>query len=381
MVGSGLDRRVDCPGLRRDLGWAAVDTTELFRLADEPDFRSESRSDLRSTLLWGLSAASAALAVLRFAWDGGPSLQVLLLLVASVVFAAGGGVRGLSRRIGAVAPWLSLVLCLAVAWIEGGLYNPVLFWGPFLPVLATAFSAGRMALVLAVVAVVGIFGLCGVEPAWGPPAAELGLRAAALAAAVGLGAFVAVVQERDREARRKRLWRRVAHHPLTGLKSREFFMELLRISVDRASRGVGGLGLMFIDLDGLKRTNDALGHPAGDVLLRESACRIAGSTRAGDVVCHLGGDEFVVVVEPCPPADELMRLGHRVSEAMRAPILYENDRLETSASIGIAEYVAPESAQDLVRRADRAMYRVKHAGGDGVALDAARPVLALRRSR
>lgn len=345
----------------------------MFNLAAGQEGRSGQRSDLKSVLLWILAGTTAGMAVLRLAL--GARLPSTLFATASLLFVAGGLLRSTSRGkpASAGAPWVCLALCFSVALAEGGLYADVLFWVPFLPLVATVFAHGAAAMALSTVAVVGVAVLLFVDPMQPTvvevEASRMGLRAAALVVAVMVGAFVAVAQERDRDARHKRLWRRVSHHPLSGLKSREFFMDVLRIAVDRARRGHTSLALVFIDLDGLKLTNDTHGHAAGDELIRESARRIQAGTRAGDVACHMGGDEFVVLVEPCAAPDEAETVARRIREAMGRPLEFEGKVLENRASFGVAVYRPPESPQDLVRRADRAMYQVKNAGGDGVFLE------------
>jgi diguanylate cyclase (GGDEF)-like protein len=118
--------------------------------------------------------------------------------------------------------------------------------------------------------------------------------------------------------------------------------------------------VLFIDLDGFKAINDLDGHEAGDVVLREVAARLARSTRPGDLVSRLGGDEFIIYVEG---ADE--EVASRLSSRIIDTIDQVDERL--SCSVGVAMRRAGEvtAVDELLRRADSAMYKVKRSGGRG----------------
>ncbi len=149
---------------------------------------------------------------------------------------------------------------------------------------------------------------------------------------------------------------------LTGLQNRRGFeanaMQFMR-SPDFMSVG---FGLILLDLDRFKPINDKFGHAAGDVVLRELAMRLRQQIRPGDIVARLGGDEFAILVKDISDG-ELTRLADRLVSAMRPPIATPVGDVATSVSVGATMSIAADrDIQDLVVRADRALYEVKEAG-------------------
>jgi two-component system CheB/CheR fusion protein len=179
-----------------------------------------------------------------------------------------------------------------------------------------------------------------------------------------------VSEERRREADALRLSR---SDPLTGLANRLLVFDRLEQELHRAHRTGGLVSVLFIDLDGFKGINDRLGHEAGDTVLRIVADRIRASVRDSDSVARLGGDEFLVVAphDQGQSAHEGMRLAERIISACGQPVqVGENGSstwLRLCASVGVAQFPADgEDADELVRRADTAMYSAKQRGGDQV---------------
>jgi diguanylate cyclase (GGDEF)-like protein len=167
------------------------------------------------------------------------------------------------------------------------------------------------------------------------------------------------VSSQEMRALHDALSQRVRRDALTGLPNRIALTE----AVDGALGGRHRIALLFIDLDGFKLVNDSLGHAAGDELLIRVAERVLAAVRTGDVVARLGGDEFVVT---CAGVDNLSEAGEvatRVSAALEAPFRIGSQDVVIGASIGIA-LTEPRSctADELLRRADLAMYRAKLAG-------------------
>ncbi len=120
---------------------------------------------------------------------------------------------------------------------------------------------------------------------------------------------------------------------------------------------------MLIDLDRFKAVNDTLGHAAGDTLLRLAAERLQSAVRIGDVVARFGGDEFAVLLDPSPNADEPARIGRRILDLVQRTYLINGQLVNIGTSIGIAQ--APEDGADckmLLRNADLALYQAKDSG-------------------
>ncbi|GAA0572866.1 hypothetical protein GCM10010172_66810 [Paractinoplanes ferrugineus] len=156
---------------------------------------------------------------------------------------------------------------------------------------------------------------------------------------------------------------------LTGLHNRRFLTERMAAEAGSAPDG-HPVSLLVIDLDHFKTVNDTYGHPVGDVVLRESAGRIAAVCRTDDVVARYGGEEFVVF---CPAADESQAraLAERIRQSITGtPIVAGGTRIPVSASIGVATRPAG-AADSLMTAADQALYRAKTTGRDRVAVAAA----------
>jgi diguanylate cyclase (GGDEF)-like protein/PAS domain S-box-containing protein len=148
---------------------------------------------------------------------------------------------------------------------------------------------------------------------------------------------------------------------LTGLPNRVLFMDRLQHASRRSQRTLTTFAIMFLDLDRFKIINDSLGHRAGDSLLVEVARRIQSCVRAQDTASRLGGDEFAILLETVEEA-EVKNLAERIQQSLRLPFMIEGHEVVSSASIGIIlgnDVIDPE---DLLRRADMAMYQSKANG-------------------
>lgn len=159
---------------------------------------------------------------------------------------------------------------------------------------------------------------------------------------------------------RDRLDHAAHHDALTGLPNRAMFQRELECELARPAKSP--VAVLFIDLDRFKCVNDALGHPVGDELLEAVGRRLRGAVRAGALVARLGGDEFVVLTR-VSRVNSPDRLAERLLSTLSAPFVVHGQRMVVSASIGIA--VADASVghpEELMRRADAAMYRAKAKG-------------------
>jgi diguanylate cyclase (GGDEF)-like protein len=153
------------------------------------------------------------------------------------------------------------------------------------------------------------------------------------------------------------------HDSLTGLPNRVLVLDRVEQTLARARRERFEVAALFIDLDGFKDVNDTLGHAVGDKLLKAVAARFAGTLRESDTVARLGGDEFVVVAEGISLAAGPELVAERLLDVLAEPFHLDDSEksVSISASIGIAVGLR-ESAEELLRDADIALYAAKEAG-------------------
>ena len=148
---------------------------------------------------------------------------------------------------------------------------------------------------------------------------------------------------------------------LTGLPNRVLFMDRVQQASRRSGRSLTTFALMFLDLDRFKVINDSLGHRAGDLLLVEVARRVGSCIRSGDTAARLGGDEFAILLETIDET-EVKQLAERLQHSLRLPFTVEGHEVVSSASIGIILGHDAVDSEDLLRRADMAMYQSKTKG-------------------
>lgn len=176
----------------------------------------------------------------------------------------------------------------------------------------------------------------------------------------------ASIRETDR--RGQELHALATRDSLTGLLNRGAALDAIERDLARADREDTVVALLFLDIDGLKAINDTFGHEGGDEALRVAADVINASTRRSDVRARIGGDEFVVAqLHPASSAEVAAmaeRIRRRIAEA--EPELHGR-RMQLACSIGIAEsHASGDTADDVMRRADVALYEAKQAGRDRV---------------
>jgi len=156
------------------------------------------------------------------------------------------------------------------------------------------------------------------------------------------------------------------HDRLTGLANRMKLEDDLRDALAAADRHDDLVGVIFLDLDDFKPINDALGHAVGDDVLRAVAARMRMCVRECDTVARLGGDEFLVLVSRLSDRADLAVVARKLEEWVDEPIAIEGGRsAHVTASVGLAVYEPGEAVEDLINRADHAMYRAKNAGVSG----------------
>jgi diguanylate cyclase (GGDEF)-like protein/PAS domain S-box-containing protein len=184
----------------------------------------------------------------------------------------------------------------------------------------------------------------------------------------------------------QRLTHAALHDSLTGLPNRALVIDRINTALVRAMREGREVAVLFVDLDGFKRVNDTFGHAIGDAVLVEAARRISGVLREGDTVARVGGDEFVLVVEPWNrlPGDETSgtadtdrelgtTVAGRVAAALQRAVVVDGVEHVVTASIGMTHTKASGSgppgsltAEQMVQDADTAMYNAKSRGRDRV---------------
>jgi diguanylate cyclase (GGDEF)-like protein/PAS domain S-box-containing protein len=182
------------------------------------------------------------------------------------------------------------------------------------------------------------------------------------------GTLVGVVLVVQDESEKRRVGHRLSHEathdPLTGLLNRRGFERRLgNVLGDLECSGAGHV-LLYLDLDGFKLINDTWGHEAGDDLLRSLGQQLGGQMRSGDSLARIGGDEFAILLENCPPAE-----GRRIAEMVRLEVGQSGFDAQRGlpalgASIGLVELLPGcGGVSDVMRRVDEACYRAKRGGG------------------
>ena len=189
-----------------------------------------------------------------------------------------------------------------------------------------------------------------------------------LFASLGLG--IAIFLGRAITRLEQELRTKATHDSLTGLYNRGAIIDILRKSVARHERNAFPLSIIFADLDHFKRTNDKYGHLAGDAVLREVAKRVTDVLRPYDSSGRYGGEELLIVLPECGASDAL-EIAERVRSAIAdQPVMTKYGAIPASLSLGVAVAVADGDTSlhfnDLIQRADSAMYQAKENGRNSV---------------
>jgi two-component system cell cycle response regulator len=155
--------------------------------------------------------------------------------------------------------------------------------------------------------------------------------------------------------------------PLTGLYNRRFFQSRLGVEIERAKRYERVLSLVMLDVDNFKEINDQRGHQFGDHVLVEVGKILTGNVRGSDIVCRYGGEEFAVLL-PETPLEQTSRAAEKLRTCLKESFQEGRDPVALTVSLGVASYPSPgmADADDLVRRADAALYEAKGLGRDRV---------------
>ncbi|MEO7255563.1 MAG: diguanylate cyclase, partial [Casimicrobium sp.] len=173
----------------------------------------------------------------------------------------------------------------------------------------------------------------------------------------------------ERKSQQARLAFLSEHDLLTGLPNRALLVDRLGQAILRARRSGRALALMVIDVDRFKSINSGLGHPVGDSVLQNVARRLQASVGTDNTLAHLAGDTFGAIIENCGAAADLTAIAEQLAKTVADPMEIQGHHLVITLSIGIAvSSTGSESADELIRGADTAMYAAKDAGRNGYRL-------------
>ncbi len=268
------------------------------------------------------------------------------------------------RELAAVATALGLVTCSAVlVHLSGGTIE--LHFHFFVVVCALTLYQDWLPYLLAVGYVSvhhGVLGVIAPEAVYNHPAAiENPVRWALVHGAFVLAASTASVAA----------WRlneeQALKDALTGLPNRRLFGDRLDQAISRAQRHETTVAVLIVDLDGFKAVNDTFGHAVGDELLARVAERLRALTRSADTAARLGGDEFALLIEDILGEAEASYVADRILSALATPFPIRGHQVTVGASVGIATSEPGIARNEIMIRADRAMYRAKEGGGNQAA--------------
>lgn len=156
---------------------------------------------------------------------------------------------------------------------------------------------------------------------------------------------------------------------LTGAANRQVFDEYFRQALDKAKLAQSPISILLLDIDHFKKVNDSYGHGIGDLVLKTMTNMLRGALQQEDILCRWGGEEFLILL----PGMDLTRaaeLAEQIRELIfQREIKVNGLHISITASIGVAEHQAQEPAEDLIKRADLALYQAKEAGRNQVVLN------------
>ena len=173
----------------------------------------------------------------------------------------------------------------------------------------------------------------------------------------------------DQHNELKKLYEQMAKHAthdsLTKLPNRKHFHDHLADAITCAKRNNRSFTVLYLDLDGFKAINDALGHAIGDQLIESTARRLEQCVRKGDMVARVGGDEFIVLLQDVASLD-VSKVAEKIIASLSEPFMIADRALCITASIGVATYPRDGAdAKALIHNADSAMYETKRSGKNG----------------
>jgi diguanylate cyclase (GGDEF)-like protein/PAS domain S-box-containing protein len=178
-----------------------------------------------------------------------------------------------------------------------------------------------------------------------------------------LETFVDISKRKEAEEQIRYL---ATHDPMTGLPVMRLAKDFLSLSMRRSRRNKNMTAVMFVDLDGFKAVNDNFGHDAGDYVLQQVANRLISCVRESDTVARVGGDEFLIIADEMHVLQDASKIARKIIDVVSRPIHINGNEAVVGTSIGIALYPSDSDDMDqLIKKADEAMYRIKKAGKNG----------------
>jgi len=153
---------------------------------------------------------------------------------------------------------------------------------------------------------------------------------------------------------------------LTSLANHKRFYEILEKELWRSRRYGGQISLIMVDIDNLKKINDAYGHRAGDKVIRQISRKLKECIRQIDTAARYGGDEFAIILPNTSLNDATVAAERMVDVVSRSPITWQKEQIDISISVGLGQYDADSSPEDITSRSDQALYTAKQAGKNTV---------------
>ena len=182
---------------------------------------------------------------------------------------------------------------------------------------------------------------------------------------VGQEAFLVSMVRNIAERKRyeARLEEMALRDALTGLANRRLLGERVTQALGYAQRNKSAMALLYLDLDGFKQVNDALGHDAGDLLLKAVAVRLVAAVREIDTVARVGGDEFVIGLWPLHSIDDIDIISKKILAAVSRPFDIKQQAVNVTTSIGVSVFpYHGKDVESLLKSADLVLYRAKRDG-------------------
>ncbi|MBL4901632.1 MAG: diguanylate cyclase [Desulfocapsa sp.] len=178
-----------------------------------------------------------------------------------------------------------------------------------------------------------------------------------------LGTYGVVRDISQRKISERQFHHQLYHDTLTNLPNRSLFHDRLRLALSQARRNKTSLAVMFLDIDGFKGINDSFGHACGDAFLQTFGVRLRSCLRESDTLARMGGDEFAILIPRITSRKDIENIAKKIVDEFKIPFKMDHSEVLVGVSIGIA--VSPEdsdSGDELIQKADWAMYYVKHNG-------------------